>query len=163
MPNLPLVGFWAHGGRGTSLKTAFQVSPSAILLHGRRFVPQLVWRASPFPLIVQHRMRKRVWYNCYSGFVQDLTFRCLQSDCRTRKNNLCVTHMLKRNNTYECDYEQPMTVTVERCRQGEESTQRRIIRTWRGIAKSGIPKPICYLAQLCLYFAHLVRSGNGLL
>ena len=62
---------------------------------------------SHFPSIVQHRVRRRVWYNCYSDFVQDLTFvGCLQSDCRTRKKNSCVKHMLKRNNTYECDYEQ---------------------------------------------------------
>ena len=25
----------------------------------------LVWRASPFPLIAQHRVRERVWYNYY--------------------------------------------------------------------------------------------------
>ena len=27
---------------------------------------RLFWRASPFPSIVQHLMRKKVWYNCYS-------------------------------------------------------------------------------------------------
>ena len=31
----PFEGYLAHGGNGTSLKTAFQVTPSAILLHGR--------------------------------------------------------------------------------------------------------------------------------
>ena len=31
------------------------------------------------------------------------------------------------------------------------------------IAKTGIPKPVCYLNQSCLYFAHLVRLDNSLL
>ena len=59
----------------------------------------LVWWASPFPSIAQHRIREKVWYNCYMGFVQDLTGH-LQSDFRMRKSS-CVMHTLKRNNSYE--------------------------------------------------------------
>ena len=42
----------------------------------------LVSQANPFLSIVQYRKRERVWYNCYNGFVQNLTFKNVQSDCR---------------------------------------------------------------------------------
>ena len=51
------------------------------------------------------------------------------------------------------------------CNRGTLLTRRGecIVRSWRGIAKTGIPKTINYLTQSCLYFANLVRLGNSLL
>ena len=63
----------------------------------------LVWRASPFSLIVQHCVRERVWYNCYTGFVHDLTLGASNQSAEHATNS-CVMHTLKRNITYECDY-----------------------------------------------------------
>ena len=64
----------------------------------------IVWRASPFSLIVQPRMRKWVWYNCYTGFVQDLTSGISNQIAERAKKKTRVTHMLKGNTTNECNY-----------------------------------------------------------
>ena len=46
-------------------------------------IPLCSLQASPFLSIAQYHERERVWYNCYNGFVQNLTYLSLLIDLLT--------------------------------------------------------------------------------
>ena len=110
----------------------------------------LVWRASPFPSIAQHRVRKRVWYNCYSGFVQDLTFGCLQSDCRTRKKLVCDAYAETKQYllfwTALQLYREPMAARGERCRLCSKLVATKERRVFKGESSAPWEVLSCLLA-----------------
>ena len=74
MPNLPFVGYWAHGGSDTSLKTAFQVTHPPFCYMADVSFPSAPWMRAKSRFVyctVTGQGEPRVWtpYRASSKFI----------------------------------------------------------------------------------------------